>query len=130
MKSIKITPDTLREEFKEIKTKGYRFVTITCLEIDEDTLELIYHFDRNLTLIHYRMQVKKHTPLPSLSPLFFAAFLVENEIYDQFGVKFDDLVLDFGGTLYLDDDDDITATPFCKFGVKQANGETNSRPGN
>ncbi len=120
METLDITKDTLRGETEKIKADGYRFVTITCLELDETTLELIYSFDKDLELIHYRMQVAKVESMPSLSPIFFAAFLVENEIYDQFGMKFDDLVLDFGGTLYLDEDDDITATPFCKFGVKQA----------
>ncbi|MEH0022529.1 MAG: NADH-quinone oxidoreductase subunit C [Desulfobacter sp.] len=120
METLDITKETLIAECRRLKSDGYRFVTITCLETGETTLELIYHFDRDLELVHYRMQVLKNDPMPSLSPLFFAAFLVENEIYDQFGVKFTDLVLDFGGTLYLDDDDDITATPFCKFGVKQA----------
>ncbi len=119
METIEITKDTLGREINRIKAGGYRFVTITCLEIDEDFLDLIYHFDKDLDLIHFRMQVPKNEPIPSISPIFFAAFLVENEIYDQFGVKFDGLVLDFGGTLYLDDDDDITATPFCKFGVKK-----------
>ncbi|MCG8635865.1 MAG: NADH-quinone oxidoreductase subunit C [Desulfobacterales bacterium] len=119
METLDITKDTLREEVEKIKSRGYRFVTITCLELDENTLEMIYHFDRELEIIHYRMQVAKDETMPSLSPVFFAAFLVENEIYDQFGMKFDGLVLDFGGTLYLDEDDDITATPFCKFGVKQ-----------
>ena len=121
METLDITKETLRGEVERLKAENYRFVTITCLELDENTLEMIYHFDRNLELIHYRMQIPKNHPMPSLSPIFFAAFLVENEIYDQFGVKFDDLVLDFGGTLYLDDDDDVTATPFCKFGVKQVN---------
>ncbi len=118
--SIDITKDTLRGEIEKIKSDGYRFVTITCLEIDETTLEFIYTFDRDLGLIHFRMQAPKNESMPSMSPIFFAAFLVENEIYDQFGIKFDDLVLDFGGTLYLDEDDDITATPFCKYGVKRA----------
>ena len=120
MQSNQITKDTLRSEGKRLKSEGWRFVTVTCLEIDDTTLELIYHFDKNLEIVHYRMCIPKDEPMPSLSPVFFAAFLVENEIYDQFGVKFDDLALDFGGKLYLDDDDDITATPFCKFGVKQA----------
>ena len=126
MKTLDITKETLRGEVEKLKAANYRFVTITCLELDENTLELIYHFDRDLSLIHYRMQIPKDQPMPSLSPVFFAAFLVENEIYDQFGIKFDDLVLDFGGTLYLDDDDDVTATPFCKFGVKQADSQTKS----
>jgi ABC-type glycerol-3-phosphate transport system substrate-binding protein len=51
--------------------------------------------------------------------LEFYQTAVENEIIDQFGVTFENLVLDFGGSLYLDDNDDITATPFCKYGVKR-----------
>lgn len=119
MKTTEITKETLLEKIETVKADGYRFVTITCLELDETNLEFIYHFDKELDLIHFRMQAPKADQIPSISQQFFAAFLVENEIIDQFGVKFDDLVLDFGGTLYLDDNDDITATPFCKFGVKR-----------
>ena len=120
METHKITKENLIEKFESLKAEGYRFVTITCLEIDENTLEMIYHFDKDLKVVHYRMQVPKNESMPSLSPVFFAAFLVENEIIDQFGLKFDNLVFDFGGSLYLDDNDDITATPFCKYGVKRA----------
>ncbi len=120
METFKITPQALVEKCEEMKLKGWRFVTITCLEIDEDNLEMIYHFDKDLEIVHYRMQVSKKETVPSLSPVFFAAFLVENEIIDQFGVTYENLVLDFGGTLYLDDNDDITATPFCKYGVKKS----------
>ncbi|MCP3943883.1 MAG: NADH-quinone oxidoreductase subunit C [Desulfobacteraceae bacterium] len=118
--TLHLTKETLREEVEKMKSKGYRFVTITCLEIDEDFVELLYHFDKDLELIHYRMQVAKGTTMPSVSTIFFAAFLVENEIYDQFGIKFDDLVLDFGGTLYLDEDEEeVTSTPFCRYSVKR-----------
>ena len=126
MQSLEISKETLRQEGERLKADGWRFVTVTCLELDDTSLELIYHFDKDLEIIHYRMQIPKDQPMPSLSPVFFAAFLVENEIYDQFGIKFNDLVLDFGGTLYLDDDDDITATPFCKFGVKKADTPTDA----
>ncbi len=119
MKAHNITKDKLLEKSEVLKASGYRFVTITCLEIDEDSLEMIYHFDKDLEIVHHRMHVQKNETVPSLSPLFFAAFLVENEIIDQFGVTYENLVLDFGGTLYLDDNDDITATPFCKYSVKR-----------
>ncbi|WDP93359.1 MAG: NADH-quinone oxidoreductase subunit C [Desulfobacter sp.] len=118
MKANTITKESLTGEFEKLKSTGWRLVTITCLEIDQDTLEIIYHFDKNLELANYRMQVGKNETIPSLSPVFFSAFLVENEIIDLYGVKFDGLVLDFGGTLYLDREmDNVTATPFCKFGV-------------
>lgn len=110
--------DTLSKEIEQVKSEGYRFVTITCVEIDEDSVELLYHFDKNLELVHFRLSVLKNKPVQSISPLFFAAFLVENEIIDQFGLEFKDLVLDFGGTLYLDDDE-VSSTPLCKYGVKR-----------
>ncbi len=119
METYKINKQNIVDKCETLKASGYRFVTITCLEIDEDHLEMIYHFDKDLKIVHYRMQVAKDEIVPSLSPVFFAAFLVENEIIDQFGVTYENLVLDFGGSLYLDDNDDITATPFCKYGVKR-----------
>ncbi len=119
LNTIDVTKSTICDEVERMKSEGYRFVTITCLELDEDTLEFIYHFDLDFELVHFRLQSPKAESMPSVSPTFFAAFLVENEILDQFGTKFDNLVLDFGGTLYLDEDDDITATPFCKYGVKK-----------
>lgn len=118
MEAFKINKEDLIATSQEIKKSGQRFVTMTCLETDEDHLEIIYHFDKDLEITHYRMTVERNETIPSLSPVFFAAFLVENEIIDQFGVTFENLVLDFGGTLYLDDNDDISTTPFCKYGVK------------
>lgn len=93
-------------------------MTITCVEIDENSVELLYHFDKDLELVHYRLSALKQASVQSISPIFFAAFLVENEIIDQFGLEFKDLALDFGGTLYLDDDE-VSSTPLCKYGVKR-----------
>jgi len=101
----------------KMKTEGYRFVTITCNELDENNMDLIYHFDKDLDLIHFRCQVEKNSHVPSISPLYFASFLVENEINDQFGLIFDNLVLDFGGSLLLENE--VRTTPFCKYGIKE-----------
>ncbi len=120
LNTIEVTQDILVKEINNLKAQGQRFVTITCLELDEQTLEFIYHFDKDLVLTHLKLCASKNSPIPSISSIFFAAFLVENEIMDLFGVTFEDLVLDFGGTLYLDEDDDIKATPFCKYAIKQA----------
>ena len=78
---------------------------------------------------HLRVTVAKKVPVPTLSTVFFAAFLVENEIQDQFGIKFDGLVVDFGGTLYLDDDEEVIRTPFCKYGVVRKGGEAKAEAG-
>ncbi|THB81621.1 MAG: hypothetical protein D3926_01200 [Desulfobacteraceae bacterium] len=119
METFEIEKKDLVRQAQTLKDGGHRFVTLTCLETDPDHLEIIYHFDKDLEISHYRMRTAKNETVPSLSPVFFAAFLVENEIIDQFGITFENLVLDFGGTLYLDDNDDISTTPFCKYGVKR-----------
>jgi len=108
----------LGKEIDNMKSNGWRFVTITCVEIDENSVELLYHFDKDLELYHFRVSALKKDPVPSISPIFFAAFLVENEIIDLFGLSFTDLVLDFGGTLYLDDSE-VASTPLCKYGIKR-----------
>ena len=49
--------------------------------------------------------------------VYFCALLIENEIRDQFGICFSDIVLDFGGALYLEEE--VRAMPFCKVSVAQ-----------
>jgi len=110
-----IAPENLVAEVTARKAKGWRLVTVTCVELDASTLDLIYHFDLDLQLEHLRMRVSKGATIPSISGVYFAAFLVENEMMDQFGLAFDGLVLSFGGKLYLEDD--AQRTPFCRYDV-------------
>lgn len=97
-----VTQATVASEVLRLKNAGYRLVTMTCTEIDESDLDILYHFDKDLELAHLRMRQPKNRPVPSISGILFAALLVENEIRDQFGVSFDGLILDFNRTLYLD----------------------------
>ncbi len=113
--TITVTRETVVEETGKVKEQGFRFLTMSCVDLDEDNVDLLYHFDKDLTLKHFRMVVPKKEPVPSVSGVYLAAFLIENEIKDHFGLEFDGLVLDFGGTLYLDEE--VTRTPFCKYGV-------------
>lgn len=115
--SITVTLEALVDETKKVKDEGYRLVTASCVDIDEENFEILYHFDKDLELRNFRMTVTKGSTVPSISSVYFAAFLIENEIQDQFGISFDGLVLDFGGTLYLEDDAEVKRTPFCKYGV-------------
>lgn len=115
-----IASDALKGEVLKLKADGYRFVTMTCVDLDEDSVDLIYTFDRDLTMIHLRMRQAKANPAPSISDVLFAAFLVENEIQDQFGICFDGLVLDFKRSLYLEDE--VGTTPFCKYSVTRTPG--------
>ena len=116
--STSICRDILLGEVAKLKVAGYRFVTISCVETSAEVVELLYHFDKDFNLRHLRLGVPHGAQVPSISPLYFAAFLVENEIQDLFGLCFDGLVIDYGRTLYLDGD--LQATPFCKYSLKAA----------
>ncbi len=107
--------DNLLGETARIKVEGYRFVTISCVEINEIRMELLYHFDRNFQLKHLRLSISRDCRAPSISPVYFAAFLVENEIQDLFGIRFHGLTVDYDRTLYLEKD--VKTAPFCKFAV-------------
>lgn len=112
--TMNLAKSELVNEVLTLKSKGYRFLTMTCVDLGE-SLDLLYHFDRELELVHLRITLLKGDVAPSISGIFFAALLIENETQDHFGVKFDGLVLDFGGNLYLEEE--VKKYPFCKVTV-------------
>ena len=94
--------------------EGWRLVTQTVVDLGEEGFELFYHYDKELELAHYKVTVPKGTNVPSTSGIYFCALLIENENRDLFGITYDDLVLDFNRTLYLEEAGDPINAPFCK----------------
>jgi len=123
------TIDNLREiglsdivpEAQKMKQDGWRLVALTCTELDADTVDILYQFDRDLHMENLRVACKKAEPVPSISGVYFAALLVENEIQGHFGLCFDGLVVDYGQTLLLDEE--MRSTPFCKYSVATKAGQ-------
>jgi ech hydrogenase subunit D len=118
--------DNLLGETAGIKVAGYRFVTMSCTALDADHFDILYHFDRGLELKHLRLTATGDIAIPSISPIYFAAFLVENEIQDLFGIRFKGLAIDYERTLYLEETTRIT--PFCKYTVIASPSETVQSP--
>lgn len=112
-----ISPDYLLGTCAWMKAEGYRFVTMTCNSLGPDELDVLYHFDRNFELSHLRVVIARDGHLPSISGVFRAAFLVENEIQDLFGLRFAGLALDYHQTLYLEAE--VVRAPFCQYTVKE-----------
>lgn len=96
------------------KDTGFRFVTMSSSDLGE-SIDLIYHFDKDLDIRSMRVIVPKGCAISSITSVFSCAMLVENEIKEHFGVEFEGLPIDFNGTLYLDED--VQRTPFCKIGI-------------
>lgn len=95
--------DHVENEVAILHRLGYRFVTMTCLDAGGDH-EILYHFDKQYRMRSLRLHLPKGTPLPSISALYFAANLIENEIKDMFGIVVEGLGIDFQGRFLLAED--------------------------
>ena len=95
-----VSPENLLSEVAARLPLGYRFVTMTCTDLGP-AHDLLYHFDRDFQLETLRMNLPKGKTPPSISVIYSAALLVENEIQDLFGIRFSGLVLDYEGRLLL-----------------------------
>ncbi len=119
LETIAVTNDTLRAEAQKLFDGGWRLVTYTAtkcppsVEGGDSYIDLLFHFDKDLELRHLRMSVPEKGTVTSLSPIYLAAVLIENELRDLFGLTFEGLVLDYSGTLYLEGD--VNRAPFCSF---------------
>ena len=109
-----LTLESLLPETQKRYDEGKRLVGVSVVDlIEQDAFDLFYHFDKDLNIEHYRLTVDKQAPVPSISGIYFPALLYENEIKDQFGVNFQNILIDFGCTLYLEQE--VVKSPFCKF---------------
>ena len=97
---IPVTVERLVPEIQALRTDGWRLVQIGVTVVG-DTFEVNYSFDRELHFRNLRLTVSStNARLPSVSGVYFCAFLYENEIHDLFGISFDGLALDFKGSFY------------------------------
>jgi ech hydrogenase subunit D len=110
--SRRVQVETLAGAVANMKADGQRLVCVTCSEAGEHQHELLYHFDKAFALTELRLTVNCETPVPSISTIYWAAFLAENEIQDLFGVRFSGLILDYQRSFYLDPE--AGSAPFCR----------------
>jgi ech hydrogenase subunit D len=114
-KEIQITIDKLVAETQKLADNGYRFIIMDVFESGEN-FELIYEFGKDYDATTLRFTVAKGTEIPSISPIFFNALLIENENQDLYGLKYKGLVVDFGGRLYMAVDE-VEAPPQSMAGI-------------
>lgn len=94
--------DKLIDTCKERKNEGYRLAQL-CPKLERDgSITLIYTFIKESEMINYKVSgIKKGvTEVPSVTELFIAAFVFENEAHDLFGVNVVGNLIDFQGKFY------------------------------
>ena len=90
---------------------GYRFVTMTVVDCGTH-FDVFYHFDRDYELYTLYLKLEQGEKLNSITPVCFAAVIVENEIQDLFGIEFVNLALDYEKHFLLTKE--APAKPFCR----------------
>lgn len=94
-----IPPGDIPAKAESLLAEGCRLVQI-CGITKEGYTQLLYSFDRDSQLENYKADVPFGTPVGSITPSYWAAFVYENEIHDLFGVEFTDSRLDYKGNFF------------------------------
>ncbi len=97
--TIPVSIDELVARTAQMKKEGFRLVQIGCTKIGDD-FEINYVFDKDYVMTNLRITVKQDTMIPSVSSVYFGAFVYQNEIHDLYGITVSGINIDFGGKFY------------------------------
>jgi ech hydrogenase subunit D len=97
---IQVNTDNLLSQVALRHQQGYRFITMTCLNAG-DGYDVLYHMEKDFALTTLRLHIVEGQDLPSITCVYLAAVLIENEIQDMFGLKVQGIAIDFKGRLFL-----------------------------
>jgi len=94
---INVALEDLMREVEGLQTGGYRLVQIGCTDIG-GAYEVNYSFDKGYQFRNLRLTVGPETEVPSISGMYWGAFVYENEMHDLFGIPVAGINIDFKGT--------------------------------
>lgn len=106
-----VEKEHLLQRVEELAAQGMRFITATCIDNGE-RFDVYYHFDHNLELTHLLVTIDRDEALPSITPVYFCAFVAENEMKDLFGLRVDGLNVDYQGRMLVSEE--VPAPPMRK----------------
>jgi ech hydrogenase subunit D len=90
--------DALLGGVQEMLSAGYRLVAISCAKVEEQ-YEISYSFGHDLLFTTLRIVISGDQEVPSISSMYWGAFIYENEMHDLFGIPVKGMNIDFKGTL-------------------------------
>jgi len=99
-----IETNALMDKVRSLHTSKHRLAQI-CATEQGDNYELLYSFDFKGQLTNFRINLPIPTDgtqprLQSISAIYAASVLYENELHDLFGIQVDGMAIDFHGNLY------------------------------
>jgi ech hydrogenase subunit D len=91
--------DKLIGRVEQFRNEGYRLVQVNCTKVG-DVYEINYSFDKDYAFRNIRITVTADTEVPSISGMYWGAFIYENEMHDLFGIQVKGMNIDFKGHLF------------------------------
>lgn len=83
----------------EFKNSGHRLCQLCATNVKGGT-EMLYSFDKEQELFNIKIFVPDGTEIPSITGIYWPAFVYENETHDLFGIGFSDSKLDYKGNYF------------------------------
>jgi len=105
-----------------LRVAGWRLVQVLGISAADHT-ELNYSFGLGLQHKILRLKVAAGAEVPSITDVFLAAYLYENEIRDLFGVKIERIAVDWLGKVY----EPVQGKAFSKITVAATSSEGGPR---
>ena len=102
----------LLTEVDVLRNANWRLVQILCVSSPEGD-ELSYSFGQGLAMKSLRFRAAPGSSVPSITALYSAAFLYENEIRELFGLQIDRIRADWEGHVL----DVASDKPFSKVSI-------------
>lgn len=99
MNSQNITPEEILDTALKLHREHYRLIQICATRLS-DRIAVDYSFGRGYEILNYKTEISIDGELPSISPIFYPAFLYENEMHDLYGITIRHLEIDYHGKLY------------------------------
>jgi ech hydrogenase subunit D len=95
-----VTAEALLQKVRGLRNDGWRLVQVGATRLPEQ-VELTYSFGFNGDLQNLRVALPATAPrVPSITSVYWGAFLYENELHDLFNIQVDGIAVDFHGALY------------------------------
>ena len=82
----------------QFRSEGYRLVQINATKAG-DLYEINYSFDKDYRFENIRITIPIETEVPSISGMYWGAFVYENEMHDLFGLQVKGINVDYKGNL-------------------------------
>lgn len=89
----------LLAKVQEYRDNDYRLVQMGSTGTG-DGYEINYSFDKDLKFENLRITIREEEEVPSITGIYWGAFIYENEIHDLFGIKITGINVDYKGNFY------------------------------